>query len=42
MLWKWNEWDLHIYRARFTHALTGHLETAALSMLTPIWEEGGG
>lgn len=33
-LWKGNEWDLHIYRAGFTHALTGRPKTAALSMLT--------
>lgn len=41
-LWKGNEWDLHIYRAGFTHALTGRPETAALSTLTHRGRGGGG
>lgn len=43
-LWMGNEWDLHIYGAGFSHALTGHPETAALSKLTHRrgGREGGG
>lgn len=36
-----NEWDLHIYGARFSHALTERPETAALSMMTHQRRGGG-
>lgn len=35
-LCKGNEWDLHIYRAGFTHALTRRPESAVLSTLTHL------